>query len=308
MKKQLLLLSALSVFAGVHAWAQNADPDQSSSPIQVIEQKYAPVRQSPGESQLKSGTDAVAASCMPASMCPQTTTFTGNVRGYFFVAPASFMICGLLVPTDASTGPQSIEVVKFNGVMPPAYPSVTNSFTSLFYVAGDTGLVTPVSCNILVNAGDTIGVYGARSTSTICSYGMASCQITILGDTVTLTRSGMQFPLYNQQMHDIWSAASSSISRIIMYVDAVTGIAQPAAQNQFSIAPNPGAGVFSVKMKQPLSTDGGLEVYDVTGSRVYTAGSDFNGSIDLSGQAEGLYFVVLKSGGRTFTQKVIVAR
>lgn len=308
MKKQLLFLSALSVFVADHALAQNADPDKVSSTVQVVEQKYDPARVNQVQKNFKGSYGAVSATCGPTSMCPQTTTFTGNVRGYYFIAPASFVICGLLVPTDASTDPQSIEVVKFNDSLPPAYPAVTNSFTSLFYVANDTGTVTPVSCNILVNAGDTIGVYGARGSTTINSYGAAGCQITILGDTVTLTRSGMQFPLYNQQMHDVWSAASGSIARIIMYVDAVTGIDQQAAQSQFNVAPNPSSGVLSVKMKQPLSGDDQLEVLDVTGRAIYSIGSGFNGSIDLSDRAEGLYFVVLRSGGHISTQKVIISR
>ena len=83
-------------------------------------------------------TSTVSAQCTATTMCPQLTTNAGSVRGYYFVAPVSFTLCGLFIPTDADTGAQSIEVIRFNGVMPPAYPAVTNSFTSLFYTANNS--------------------------------------------------------------------------------------------------------------------------------------------------------------------------
>lgn len=64
---------------------------------------------------------------------PQTSTFTSMVRGYHFTAPTNFIICGLYVPTDASTGFQSVEVVRFTAGAPPAFAGTTNAFTSLFY-------------------------------------------------------------------------------------------------------------------------------------------------------------------------------
>ena len=79
----------------------------------------------------------VFAQCTAVTMCPQTTTFSGNVRGYYFGAPVNFTICGLFIPTDASTLPMSIEVLRFDSVAPPAYPAFTNVFTSLFYTSLD---------------------------------------------------------------------------------------------------------------------------------------------------------------------------
>ncbi|MEX2595825.1 MAG: hypothetical protein WEC59_02765, partial [Salibacteraceae bacterium] len=43
----------------------------------------------------------------------QANTFTGMVRGYSFTSPVNFTICGLYIPTDASTGVQNVEVVRF---------------------------------------------------------------------------------------------------------------------------------------------------------------------------------------------------
>lgn len=301
MKKQLLLLAVACSF-NCAIKAQNADAEQKLSnpgdnnvPVLTTKRSNSPVVQS--------------TSCVAEGMCPQINTNTGNVRGYFFIAPVSFSICGLRVPTDASTGPQSIAVVRFHGMTPPAYPSVTNNFDSLFYVASDTGLITPVSCSIPINAGDTIGIYGARSTSSICSYGSPACVISILGYTVTLTRSGMQFPLYNQQMHDVWSEAGSDISRVIMYVDSSsTGVHENNLATSLEVYPNPSKGIFTVEMKNGKMQAAQVEIYNYMGERVYNAALQATSRIDLSNQAEGVYFVQVKTSGGVLTKKIIVSR
>ncbi len=152
---------------------------------------------------------------------PQTTTFTSMVRGYFFTAPTNFTICQLYIPSDASTGVQNIEVVRFTNGAPPAYAGTTNAFTSLFYI-NNYAPNTPIPCNIQVSAGDVIGVYGARGTNMVNSYGSPNYVTTIMGNNATLQRSGMQFNLNTQQMHDIWSEVNYNIGRIIMYINCCT--------------------------------------------------------------------------------------
>jgi hypothetical protein len=302
MKTQVLFSMAfgLSVFG---ACAQDADSDfrlkHQVAPSDV-QQKTIVV-----QSISKPFTRNASSGCAPASMCPQQTTYSGSVRGYYFIAPKSFRICGLLVPTDASTGPQSIEVLRF-GTAPPAYPSLTNNFTSLFYVASDSSLTTPVSCNILINGGDTIGVYGARSTSTTCSYGPALCKISILGDSVVLTRSGMQYSLYNQQMHDVWSESGSSISRVTMYVDSITtGVHETSVNSSVNVYPNPSSGIFTVELKNSVAK-GDIEVYNVMGEKVYQSAFSSSGKIDLSSQSKGIYFIQLRTAQGIVVKKITI--
>lgn len=149
---------------------------------------------------------------------PQITTFTANmVRGYHFTSPVSFNICQLYVPNTINSNMWHVEVVKFTNGAPPAYPGVTNNFISLFYADSVLG-TTPISCNIPVSAGDIIGIYGSRSGTTgiqmTNSYDSPNFVTSIMGNNVTLSRSGMQFPLNNQQMHDIWSEVAANTSRI----------------------------------------------------------------------------------------------
>jgi hypothetical protein len=304
MKKKLLLpmVLGLTLFG---ARAQNADSDRRLHNATPSDAQQKTIVVQPVNKPFQRN---ASAGCMPASMCPQLSVYSGSVRGYYFVAPRSFVICGLLIPTDASTGPQSIEVLRF-GTAPPAYPSLTNNFTSLFYVASDTGLTTPVSCNIHINSGDTIGVYGARSTSTTCSYGSSQCKISILGDSTVLIRSGMQYSLYDQQMHDVWSEASSNISRVIMYVDsAATYVQQTTLDASVNVYPNPSSGIFSIEFKNNTTIKGDIEVYNVVGEKVYQSALGTSNKVDLSIQPKGFYLLYLRTNQGILVKKITIEK
>ncbi|MBN1338134.1 MAG: LamG domain-containing protein, partial [Bacteroidales bacterium] len=162
---------------------------------------------------------------------PASSSYSGNVRGYYFQAPTNFTVTGLRVPDDFSTADQTIEIVRFNSGPPPEYSSTTNDFVSLGYWAGVAGSGI-IPCNIPVSTGDYIGIYGCRATTT--SYGAAPYSTTIDGLPVTLHRSGMQFPLTTQQMHDIWGiAAGTFIGRIEMYYETAP-VAEPVLHWRFA--------------------------------------------------------------------------
>ncbi|MBL7703177.1 MAG: M36 family metallopeptidase, partial [Ferruginibacter sp.] len=158
----------------------------------------------------------------------QSTTFTGNVRGYWFTAPSSFVMTSVEVPTTASTGAQSIAVLRFNGATPPpAFPGTTNAFTTLFLTQSNpaTGAI-PV--NIQINAGDVIGILGQRAT--VNSYSGNPPNTTVInGTTVNLTRMGMQLPLTTNAPQNIWQEAAFQISRVFFtYAISVPGCTSPA--------------------------------------------------------------------------------
>jgi hypothetical protein len=140
----------------------------------------------------------------------QSSTFGGNVRGYWFTAPVDFTITGLGVPTDASTGPQSIELLRLN-VDPPLYSGSTNDFTSLFRIVNDS---TPglIAVNIPVASGDILGVLGYRDT--INSYGPGDFQSSIFGSMITLRRFGTQATLQSGPAQNVWTESGGSISRV----------------------------------------------------------------------------------------------
>jgi hypothetical protein len=147
---------------------------------------------------------------LPAHNSP----FSGNVRGYYFVAPVNFTITGLKEPVEVS-GLQNIAVVRLNAT-PPLYSTVTNSFTQLFLTQNDPTVgIIPV--NIPVMAGDIIGILGQAGGTNSYSTAAASFATTIGGQPVNIARLGMQYPLATNVPHDLWTEASGSISRVEMY-------------------------------------------------------------------------------------------
>ena len=163
-----------------------------------------------------------------ATMPPHATVFTGATRGYWFTAPADFRITGIqtLQAPGGTNGFMNWAVVRFNGATPPpAFRTVTNAFTQLgFGLNQPTGSYFPVSIDVV--AGDVIGVYGntmavSGATTGANSYTATLTQATttILGNTVNLFRSGMQFHLGSATspagMHDLWAEpTSTAISRV----------------------------------------------------------------------------------------------
>jgi len=145
----------------------------------------------------------------------QTSTFSGNVRGYWFTAPADFMITGVRVPTDAGSGNSNIAIVKLP-TTPPLFSTTTNTFDVLYLTQNNTSGTGTISVNIPVYTGDIIGVLGNRND--VNSYASPAPFNTTLGSySVTLTRLGMQFPLSTTAPQDLWMEASGSISRVELY-------------------------------------------------------------------------------------------
>ncbi len=141
----------------------------------------------------------------------QTTTFPGNTRGYWFTAPTDFTITALSVPTTASTGVQSVAVVKFNGnTPPPLFAASTNAFTTLF-LSQNSSISGQIPVNIVIHSGEVIGILGSRAN--INSYGPIGPS-SINGLPVNLVRLGMQFPLSTTAPQNLWQETTGSISRV----------------------------------------------------------------------------------------------
>ncbi len=155
----------------------------------------------------------------PVSLPAQSSTFSGNVRGYWFQAPSDFYITGATVPTTASSGNSNIAIVKFNSGPPPSYSTTTNDFTLLELWQNNPN-DTLTTC-IPVSTGDYIGVLGNRAD--VNSYGGGSFVTTIDGNAVTLERLGMQFNLSTTSPQDLWQEPGGSISRVTLLTGNLGG-------------------------------------------------------------------------------------
>ncbi|MBK7966264.1 MAG: PKD domain-containing protein [Bacteroidetes bacterium] len=162
------------------------------------------------------GNSLMAQNLIQMTLPSQGTTLSGNVRGYWFEAPTCFTITGVEVPMDASSGLQSIAILRLDSA-PPIYSAVTNNFTVLFLTQNDTSAgIIPV--NIKVGVGEYIGILGYRGV--INSYGASPFQTNIGNFALTLNRMGMQFNLTTMAPQDLWSEPTNfNLSRVWMYYD-----------------------------------------------------------------------------------------
>jgi gliding motility-associated-like protein len=116
-----------------------------------------------------------------------------TIYGYCFQATTNFTICGLKVKYDNLTTPtnQRLFIVKFSttpanfSVTPPLTPS-TQIFP--FLVTSPTAAQL---CNITVNSGEYIGIYGYRESACRNYFStLSSGTLTVNGFNMALTRSG----------------------------------------------------------------------------------------------------------------------
>jgi len=124
-----------------------------------------------------------------------TSSLVSNntIYGYCFQATTNFTICGLKVKYDNLTTPtnQRLFIVKFSttpanfSVTPPLTPS-TQIFP--FLVTSPTAAQL---CNITVNSGEYIGIYGYRESACRNYFStLSSGTLTVNGFNMALTRSG----------------------------------------------------------------------------------------------------------------------
>ncbi len=166
----------------------------------------------------------VATALLPA----QNGTFGTNARGYYFTAPKDFVITTIEVPTDASTGSQSVAIVRLTAT-PAIYPAFSSSFQTLYYSANavETG---PIPVKIPISKNEIIGVLGVRNDQN--SYGNGPHVSSILGSAVTFARLGMQSPLSTTSPKELWteSGTDKDISRVTL------GVALPQCGDGVKVA------------------------------------------------------------------------
>ncbi len=222
------------------------------------------------------------------SMPAQTSVFTGNSRGYYFTAPTSFVITGVRVPTDASSGNSNIAIVKFIGnVAPPLFSAVTNSFNILYLTQNNTSGTGTIAVNIPVYAGEVIGVLGDRAGAN--SYAPAPSNQTLGSFSVTLTRMGMQFPLATTSPTDIFSEASGSISRVELY----TSLGCLNSLTAYTVTSNPSPTVTAVSSNTAAICAGSSTTLTASGATTYSWSSTATtASTAVSPTVNTLYTVV----------------
>jgi hypothetical protein len=81
--------------------------------------------------------------------------------------------------------------------------------------------------------------------------------------------------------------------------------------DNLKFSPNPSNGQFELNFELSESTPVHIRIFDPSGQEVYTERIEdfagrYNNSIDISGNADGTYFLVVEQGGKTFSRKIVV--
>ncbi len=145
--------------------------------------------------------------------------------------------------------------------------------------------------------------------------------------TTTPTFSSISFvPTANQWRKETISLAAyaSSPSAMIMFrgigdyenqmyiddinIDFSTGIEDNSASTSVNIFPNPATNVINVLFTSVNNTE--IVVLNIVGEVIYTNSNVLNriNKIDMSKEAEGVYFVKVKSGDQITTKKIILVK
>lgn len=93
----------------------------------------------------------------------------------------------------------------------------------------------------------------------------------------------------------------------IWWEDLNAGLFNLDSKAQFSMAPNPSEGIFTVTLEEEGVSTFDVQVIDVAGRTIYSGTSMTDElSIDLNNQNAGVYFVNVDAEGKTATRKLML--
>ncbi|MCB9245267.1 MAG: DUF5011 domain-containing protein [Flavobacteriales bacterium] len=96
------------------------------------------------------------------------------------------------------------------------------------------------------------------------------------------------------------------------YFSIVDGIEEVTADNLLNVYPNPSTGLFNVGVNLPTLENVSIEIYDVLGNKIQdvATGEMQNGNytVDMTGNANGVYFVRMQVSGAVINKKIVLNR
>jgi hypothetical protein len=169
-------------------------------------------------------------------------------------------------------------------------------------------------------------IIGAFTSLGLCAgtvvYNGKETALTIHGDDVTtditdgfVSNENISYRLYRPSASEIFDldveydpALDNSGLFNINGMSAITGItitgvANPSVpEGGIHIYPNPSAGIFNIL---GLEFPAIVQVYDIYGKEIIEAGVKTDGQLDLSGQADGVYFVRISTETGSILKKIL---
>ena len=98
-----------------------------------------------------------------------------------------------------------------------------------------------------------------------------------------------------------------AIDNILITGSLSTAVTETAAENIFSVYPNPSNGIFIINMEDVKGQMAEVEIYNALGQKVYKSEvKSQKQEIDLSTQVKGIYFVKMIADDKVYSQKIAI--
>ncbi|TAL61207.1 MAG: T9SS type A sorting domain-containing protein [Bacteroidetes bacterium] len=182
-------------------------------------------------------------------------------------------------------------------------PAITSSYTATGTDAN--GCANTAATSITVNSLPATPAITVNM-STLASGSAAGYQWYLNGNPISGATSQFHTATQNGLYSVCVTDANGCSSCSAPYNFSTTGIAENNNANDISVYPNPTNGIFTV-------TAAGygyeIEIYNIMGEKIFQSViQQFNSLlIDFSSQPSGVYFLQVKSGKESFTQKLIIS-
>ena len=152
-----------------------------------------------------------------------------GIRGFYFVAPTTFIITGFEAPNDYTTKEPMQTIVCYVIAKGPTGSYAATAADVKFFGTGKSGIVMKPTSPIVVNKGDWVGVLGACHGTTATapfrnSYGAGSYKSSVLGQSITLNRLWMNADARTNKGVGTINPSTGSLARVFIHVAGNTAV------------------------------------------------------------------------------------
>lgn len=161
----------------------------------------------------------------PIRVSDYTSTYSASagIRGFYFVAPTTFLMTGFEAPNDYSPPETDQTIVCYVLATPPTGAFTPTAAQVKYSATGKANTIMRPTAPILVQKGEWVGVFGACHASAASSllrnsYGAGSFNSTVLGQPITLNRLWMNAdPRTNNGIGTV-NPSTGSLARVFVHV------------------------------------------------------------------------------------------
>ncbi|HET6244128.1 MAG: T9SS type A sorting domain-containing protein [Bacteroidetes bacterium] len=124
---------------------------------------------------------------------------------------------------------------------------------------------------------------------------------------ITETKKTIKPVLLGNYAVKIWNDEGCESDKSLVYLYDPLGM-ENATNLSFSIHPNPSSGVFTIQLNEGNFAFTEITVSNILGQKIYKSHFSNNNKkeINLMGNAEGIYFLNIRSGEKAFAAKIIL--